>query len=345
MRFFELLSILTLTAIANAGPINVVRSSLIPASPPACVAKASNQSLTTNTTSTSNADPATCTAVGCSNLNSTTLAYPPDSSNLTIAANTTMTFNSTSIIDPSDIPDFTNATILSNSTLGGNSTDLGNSASLANSTGAVSTLTGTNTTANNATGSANATVVANTTITTSAPHTSLISVIPRLLRMRKPKFRRIAQADLPAVAQQWQNLCLVSGGDIFTNEPCVQLAGIDGINALLASGDPCAQQDNADAMVDFAKSAGVTNGDALITLAIAYRKHPRNALNINGVVPSTPYCQKSPKNSELAGIVNAQLDGVDPGLFGGPNFPILPFGEDGTCPFGQTPDVSTCSCN
>lgn len=80
-------------------------------------------------------------------------------------------------------------------------------------------------------------------------------------------------------------------------------------------------------MIDFAKSAGTSNADDLINNAIAYRQHPRNALNIGGVVPSTPYCQKAPKNSELDGIVNAQLDGVDPGIFGGPDFPLVAFGD------------------
>ena len=119
----------------------------------------------------------------------------------------------------------------------------------------------------------------------------------------------------------------MSGGDIFTNEPCVQLAGIDGINALLADADPCAQQDNADAMIDFAKSPGVTNSDALIANALAYREHPRNSLNIDGIVPSTPYCQRAPRNVELAGVVNAQLDGVNPGIFGGPTFGLVAFGD------------------
>lgn len=157
--------------------------------------------------------------------------------------------------------------------------------------------------------------------------------------------KRIAQADLPAVAQSWQDLCLVSGGDIQTNQPCVQLAGVAGINSLLANADACAQQNNADAMIDFAKSAGVTNKGALIANAIAYRKHPRNALNINGVTPSTLFCEKAPRNAELKGIVNAQLDGVDPGLFGSPATGIVAFGAPGTCPFGTAADVSTCSCN
>jgi len=125
----------------------------------------------------------------------------------------------------------------------------------------------------------------------------------------------------------------------------VVLAGQKGIAALLANADACAQQDNADAMVDFAKSQGVTNKDALINNAIAYRKHPRNALNIDGTTPSTPFCEKAPRNPELNGVVNAQLQGVDPGLFGSPNTGILAFGAPGTCPFGKTADVATCSCN
>lgn len=106
----------------------------------------------------------------------------------------------------------------------------------------------------------------------------------------------------------------------------MNLAGLDGLNALLADADPCAQQDNADAMIAFANSAGVNNSDELIANAIAYRQHPRNAMNILGVVPSTVYCQKAPQSPELVGVVNAQLDGVDPGLFGSPSIPLMPFG-------------------
>ncbi len=80
-------------------------------------------------------------------------------------------------------------------------------------------------------------------------------------------------------------------------------------------------------MIDFAKSAGVTNSQALIANAVAYAQHPRNALNINGVVPSTPFCQNAPKNAELQGVFHAQLDGVDPGLFGSPALGVFPFGQ------------------
>lgn len=158
--------------------------------------------------------------------------------------------------------------------------------------------------------------------------------------------KRIAQTDLPQVAQQWQDLCLASGGDTSAanGNPCVQLAGVDGINALLANGDICLQQDVADKMVDFAKGSGINNKDALIKFAQTYLAHPRNALNINGVVPSTPFCQKAVKNSELKGIFHKQLDGVDKGLFGNPSLGVFAFGDPRTCPFGQSPNVNSCSC-
>ena len=141
--------------------------------------------------------------------------------------------------------------------------------------------------------------------------------------------KRIAQTDLGQVAQSWQDLCVASGGPRGTDpntDPCVQLAGVNGINALLANADACAQQNNADAMIDFAKQPGVNNEQALINNAIAYRKHPRNALNINGVVPSTLFCETAPRNPELQGVVNAQLQGVDPGLFGSPSTGVVAFG-------------------
>jgi hypothetical protein len=80
-------------------------------------------------------------------------------------------------------------------------------------------------------------------------------------------------------------------------------------------------------MIDFAKSPGVTNQAALIAAAVAYRQHPRNADDTGGgMVPSTPYCTEQPRNQELVGIVNEQLPDVNPGLFGGPNTPVIAFG-------------------
>ncbi|KAI0054017.1 hypothetical protein FA95DRAFT_1551808 [Auriscalpium vulgare] len=156
--------------------------------------------------------------------------------------------------------------------------------------------------------------------------------------------KRIAQSDLGAVAQSWQTLCEASGQSQAAGDPCVTLAGLNGISSLLANADACAQQDNADAMVSFAKLPGIKNKSALIANAIAYRKHPRNALNINGVVPSTLFCEKAPKNAELKGVANAQLAGVNPGLFGSPATGIVAFGASGTCPFGKKANVAACSC-
>ena len=80
-------------------------------------------------------------------------------------------------------------------------------------------------------------------------------------------------------------------------------------------------------MIDFAKSASVKNQDALIAAAITYRKHPRNTEDIGGgVILSIPYCTKQPRNQELVGVVNDQLPGVNPDLFGGSNSPVIPFG-------------------
>ena len=70
------------------------------------------------------------------------------------------------------------------------------------------------------------------------------------------------------------------------------LARINGVNALLA----CAQQNNADAMVDFAELPGI-NKQALTDNAVSgtYHKHPRNAFKLdNGgvrfVASSCPRC-------------------------------------------------------
>lgn len=87
-------------------------------------------------------------------------------------------------------------------------------------------------------------------------------------------------------------------------------------------------------MIDFANGKGIKNRSALVANAKAFAVHPRNALNINGVVPSTPFCQKAPKNAELQGLNHKQLAGVNPGLFGGPKFDTVAFGN-GECLFGH----------
>ena len=117
-------------------------------------------------------------------------------------------------------------------------------------------------------------------------------------------------------------------------------------------------------MIDFAKSAGVINSADLIANAVAYRQHDRNAFSVNGIIPSTPYCQKAAKNEELNGLVNAQLPAVNAAVFGGPSFGLVAFGDReyythqssvrhleltrttpaSSCPFGATPDTDSCDC-
>ncbi|KAK1235275.1 hypothetical protein PQX77_001509 [Marasmius sp. AFHP31] len=143
----------------------------------------------------------------------------------------------------------------------------------------------------------------------------------------------------------WQDLCLRSGGEILdVDSPCITLGGFQSIGALLADANPCAQQDVADAMITFAKRKGVINREELISFAVAYRKHPRDAVRILGIIPATPYCLRAPINQELIGVVNEQLEGVMIGLYGGPHYPIIKFGERGSCPFGAVPNVASCSC-
>ena len=97
--------------------------------------------------------------------------------------------------------------------------------------------------------------------------------------------------------------------------------------------------------IDFAKSKGVKNkaeliseftksfvsyyfSDRFIELAVAYREAPRNALALDGgLIPSTPFCQEAPRNAELKGKFNKQLNGVDQFRFGGPKFNVVPFGD------------------
>ncbi|KAJ7271955.1 hypothetical protein B0H12DRAFT_1228818 [Mycena haematopus] len=145
--------------------------------------------------------------------------------------------------------------------------------------------------------------------------------------------------------ETWFDLCMNSGGDLSYGDadPCFDY-GLDGFSALCADADVCAQQAVADAMITFAKSDGVRNSADLIQVALAYRKLPREVEEIFGFYPSTPYCSIRPINTELYGIWNEQPEGVTVGLYGGPTYPIVPFGQDGSCPYGQFPDVTSCSC-
>ncbi|KAJ7087870.1 hypothetical protein C8R44DRAFT_29813 [Mycena epipterygia] len=141
----------------------------------------------------------------------------------------------------------------------------------------------------------------------------------------------------------WFELCMDSCGDIYDSDPCFDFT-INGFSALSADANVCAQQETADGMISWAKSRGGRNTADLINVAQVYRQIARESVEIMGIYPSTPYCTTAPINSELMGICNEQPEGVTRGLYGGPNYPIVSFGDGASCPYGQTPDVTTCSC-
>jgi hypothetical protein len=170
------------------------------------------------------------------------------------------------------------------------------------------------------------------------------SAVPTGSRRSFTEFGFDEELNFSSFVETWESLCLRSGGDIYTFDPCSQYAGFAGINALLEFANPCDQQHIADAMITFAKSKGIRNKDSLINFALKYRKHYRNSVEILGVIPSSFYCLERPVNPELVGVYNAQISGANPGIFGSPSSPLAPFGSTGTCPLDMTVDMSTCSC-
>ncbi|KAI7961401.1 hypothetical protein MJO28_001890 [Puccinia striiformis f. sp. tritici] len=103
-------------------------------------------------------------------------------------------------------------------------------------------------------------------------------------------------------------------------EVCGTLAG-DAVQPLLAGAGECAQQDMADKIIDAAKTQVQDKAvqQKLIELAKIYRQTERNTFP-DFSSPSTPdrnslFCQKSPKNPELAGLFQKQSSAADPNLF------------------------------
>ncbi|PPQ63283.1 hypothetical protein CVT24_006808 [Panaeolus cyanescens] len=150
--------------------------------------------------------------------------------------------------------------------------------------------------------------------------------------------------SVTTMVSSWESLCL-DCGDVSLSDTCLGFGGFDTINALLETADACDQQVIADRMITFAKSDGIRNRDDLIKFAIGYRKHARHAVRIFDVLPSSLYCLRAPINPELVGVYNAQIEGCNPGVFGSSASALVPFGSDGTCPYGMSADVSTCGCS
>ncbi|KAF9053015.1 hypothetical protein BJ165DRAFT_1523755 [Panaeolus papilionaceus] len=151
--------------------------------------------------------------------------------------------------------------------------------------------------------------------------------------------------SVTTLVSSWESLCISSGIDFSFHDSCLDLGGFDTVGALLENADPCDQQDIADRMITFAKSDGIRNKGDLINFALGYRRHARHAVRIFDILPSSLFCSRAPINAELVGVYNAQLEGCNPGIFGSSASALVPFGSDGTCPYGMSADVSTCGCS
>ncbi|KAA1469481.1 hypothetical protein DENSPDRAFT_928168 [Dentipellis sp. KUC8613] len=113
-----------------------------------------------------------------------------------------------------------NATIsprLSNSTAPVSTTAVGNSTTLPVTNSAMSADVGGSATS---TSESDSTDRADNFISTDPSDlNSPRGIVPKWLLMRVPKFRRIAQNNLPAVVQDWQDLSPASGDEVATDAP------------------------------------------------------------------------------------------------------------------------------
>ncbi|KAF5351541.1 hypothetical protein D9758_007245 [Tetrapyrgos nigripes] len=147
-----------------------------------------------------------------------------------------------------------------------------------------------------------------------------------------PLNKRIAQVIADSTGK-WEQACLSAGGGLQCNP-----VSVAAFTTLLAAAGPCDQQDNADAMIDLAKT--LNNDPTMISLAQIFSQQPRNTPTSQSV----PYCQKAPKNPELNGLFQCQFQGADPKTFVGG----VAVGGEGTIPFGLNAPLNpagSCKAN
>ncbi|KAF8631918.1 hypothetical protein AX15_002175 [Amanita polypyramis BW_CC] len=147
-----------------------------------------------------------------------------------------------------------------------------------------------------------------------------------------PIQKRIAQVIDQSTAK-WEQACLAAGGGIKCNPQSIK-----SFDTLLAAAKACDQQDEADNMIDLAKSLG--NDKEMITLTQIFAQQPRNSPSSQSV----QYCDKAPRNSELNGLFQCQFASTDKKTFVGG----VPVGSPGTIPFGHQAPVNppgSCPAN
>jgi hypothetical protein len=87
-------------------------------------------------------------------------------------------------------------------------------------------------------------------------------------------------------------------------------------------------------MLDLAKTLG---SDAeMVRLAQLFAQQPRNAPDSLAV----PYCQRAPRNAELAGLYHCQFAGADQAKFSGDQSGNVPLGVEAVSPPGSCPALN-----
>jgi len=144
--------------------------------------------------------------------------------------------------------------------------------------------------------------------------------------------KRIAQTIADSTAL-WQQACLNAGGAGKCNPQ-----SIASFTTLLAAAGPCDQQNQADNMIDLAKT--LNNNADMIKLTQIFAQQPRNTPTSQSV----PYCQTPPKNAELNGLFQCQFQGANLNVFVGG----AALGASGTIPLGHSAPLNplgSCPAN
>jgi hypothetical protein len=150
-----------------------------------------------------------------------------------------------------------------------------------------------------------------------------------------PLRKRIQQTIADSLTL-WEKACDQAATKAGTGlEPQCNPLKIKSFDTLLAAADACAQQDQADQMIDLAHQ--LNSDPTMIRLTQLFVQQPRNSPNSIGV----PYCQTAPKNKELVGYFQCQFQGSNLSKFsngqaaGGPG--TLPLGHTALNPQGSCP--------
>ncbi|KAF8968157.1 hypothetical protein BDZ97DRAFT_458267 [Flammula alnicola] len=153
-------------------------------------------------------------------------------------------------------------------------------------------------------------------------------------------YRRRFGQEQPAVLQKIRDAC--------PGAVCGTLAG-QAVTPLLAAQPECSQQDMADAIIDASKQFDAATAAAMVAAAVEYRQVEKNTPPDFTTNPpalrNSVFCQKTPKNPQLNGLVQAQDPSNDPNLFFDPALKatVVKGSQANTFPFGDAASQSAAS--